>query len=44
MSNELETWETPELTVYGDVAALTLKDKHYGNTDGFTYNGVPISG
>jgi hypothetical protein len=43
--NDQKTWETPSLTVYGDVAALTqLKDKHYGVTDGFTFNGVPISG
>lgn len=44
MSNDQQAWETPELTVYGDVTALTLKDKRYGTSDGFTYNGVPISG
>jgi hypothetical protein len=44
MTNEQKTWETPALTVYGDVAALTLKDKHNGTSDGFTFNGVPISG
>lgn len=44
-SNAQKTWETPSLTVYGDVATLTLaKDKHYGVSDGFTFNGVPISG
>jgi hypothetical protein len=44
-SNDQKTWETPSLTVYGDVATLTLaKDKHLGATDGFTFNGVPISG
>jgi hypothetical protein len=44
-SSDQKTWETPSLTVYGDVATLTLtKDKHFGTTDGFTFNGVPISG
>ncbi|MCU1326411.1 MAG: hypothetical protein JWN34_1781 [Bryobacterales bacterium] len=44
MNNDQQNWETPALTVYGDVAALTLKDKRNGTSDGFTYNGVPISG
>jgi len=44
MTNNRQTWETPALTVYGDVAELTLKDKHTGTSDGFTFNGVPISG
>jgi hypothetical protein len=45
MNNDQRIWETPVLTVYGDVAALTLvKDKHVGTSDGFTFNGVPISG
>jgi len=44
MTNVQQTWQTPALTVFGDVAALTLKDKHNGTTDGFTFNGVPISG
>lgn len=44
-SNVQKTWETPALTVYGDVAELTLtKNKHMGTSDGFTYNGIPISG
>jgi hypothetical protein len=44
-SNDQKTWETPSLTMYGDVATLTLaKDKHMGVSDGFTFNGVPISG
>ena len=43
--NAQKTWETPNLTVYGDAAALTLvKDKHVGVSDGFTFNGTPISG
>jgi len=38
MTNE-KTWETPELTLYGDVAELTLaKSKHTGVSDGFTFN------
>lgn len=45
MINDQQTWETPALTVYGDVADLTLvKDKHNGTSDGFVFNGVPISG
>jgi hypothetical protein len=44
-SSDQKTWETPGLTVYGDVATLTLaKDKQHGSTDGFTTNGIPISG
>jgi hypothetical protein len=44
-SNDQKTWETPNLTVYGDVATLTLaKNKHLGSSDGCTFNGVPISG
>jgi hypothetical protein len=44
-SLDQKAWETPTLVVYGDVATLTLtKDKHFGKTDGFTFNGVPISG
>ncbi|MES1261688.1 MAG: hypothetical protein ABUS49_08130 [Acidobacteriota bacterium] len=40
-----QIWETPNLTIYGDVTELTLaKDKHNGTSDGFTFNGVPISG
>ena len=42
--NDQKTWETPTLTVYGDVVELTLKNKTSGNSDGFTYNGIPISG
>ena len=45
MQNTQKTWETPNLTVYGDAATLTLvKDKHVGVSDGFTFNGTPISG
>jgi hypothetical protein len=44
-TNDQKTWETPCLTVYGDVATLTLvTNKHLGHSDGFTFNGVPISG
>ena len=42
--NDQKSWETPTLTVYGDVVELTLKNKVYGPTDGNTFNGVPISG
>jgi hypothetical protein len=44
MTNDRQTWETPTLTVYGDVVELTLKAKRTGTSDGFTFNGVPISG
>jgi hypothetical protein len=44
-ANQEKNWETPVLMVYGDVAELTLaKNKHTGVSDGFTFNGVPISG
>jgi hypothetical protein len=44
-TTEQKTWETPSLTVYGDVKTLTLVvNKHVGTSDGFTFNGVPISG
>lgn len=43
--NAQKTWETPDLTVYGDAAELTLvKNKHRGITDGFTFDGTPVSG
>jgi len=45
MNTEKKTWSVPNLTVFGSVEKLTLlKDKHLGPTDGFTFNGVPISG
>jgi hypothetical protein len=37
-------WTQPELTVLGNVETLTLKNKVLGTTDGFVFNGVPISG
>jgi hypothetical protein len=44
-SVDQKDWVTPELTVYGDAATLTLvKDKHMGVSDGYTFNGTPISG
>jgi hypothetical protein len=41
-----KTWSNPELTVYGSVETLTLqaKNKRQGVSDGFTFNGLPISG
>lgn len=45
MPTNNNVWTTPALTVYGDVTELTLaKEKHRGVSDGFTFNGVPISG
>ena len=44
-SIDQKDWVTPELTVYGDAATLTLvKNKHAGVSDGYTFNGTPISG
>jgi hypothetical protein len=44
-TRDTKPWETPILIEYGDVAELTLaKSKHLGLSDGFTFNGVPISG
>jgi hypothetical protein len=38
-------WTQPQLILLGDVKELTLaKNKHYGVTDGFLFNNVPISG
>lgn len=39
-------WTKPQLTVLGDVETLTLtlKDKKFGATDGFTFQSNPISG
>jgi hypothetical protein len=38
------SYEAPSLTVLGTVAELTLWcDKRYGSSDGFTFQGSPIS-
>ena len=41
-----KTWSEPTLTVFGNVEALTLqpKSKSVGLSDGFTFNGLAISG
>lgn len=44
MDKQKKTWSAPSLVVFGSVETLTLKDKHFGTNDGFTLNGVPISG
>jgi hypothetical protein len=37
-------YEAPELIVIGSIAALTLGvDKKYGDSDGFTFMGQPIT-
>ena len=33
----------PALTVLGSLHALTMQDKKYGHSDGFTFMGVDIS-
>lgn len=40
-----KAWETPKLTVHGDVAALTkdgIPPKMYGGSDGATYQQQPV--
>lgn len=47
MTNETkkQAWTEPELTVFGSVETLTLqKNKSLGVSDGFTFNGLAISG
>lgn len=44
MPIQKKTWSTPILTAFGSVEKLTLKNKTSGVSDGFTFNGVPISG
>jgi hypothetical protein len=41
-----KTWTAPALSVFGSVETLTLqpKNKRQGVSDGFTFNGLPISG
>jgi hypothetical protein len=36
-------YEAPALRIVGSVHALTLQDKTYGPTDGFTLMGVAIT-
>jgi hypothetical protein len=42
-NNTDRAYEPPALEVLGTVADLTLVDKKYGDTDGFTFQGVPIA-
>ena len=44
--NDKKQWTQPQLTVLGDVETLTLqlKDKKFGATDGFSFQGNPVSG
>jgi hypothetical protein len=38
------SYEAPSLSVLGTVAELTLWcDKRYGSSDGFTFQGAPIT-
>jgi hypothetical protein len=36
-------YDPPRLTPLGSVHELTLVDKNYGPTDGFTFQGSPIA-
>jgi hypothetical protein len=37
-------YEAPELVILGSVVELTLDtDKKYGDSDGFTFMGIPIT-
>jgi hypothetical protein len=38
------TYEAPTLSVLGSVSELTLDiNKKYGDSDGFTFQGIPIT-
>jgi hypothetical protein len=39
--NKLYT--APRLTVYGTLEELTMQDKTWGSSDGFTFQGVSIT-
>jgi hypothetical protein len=42
--NGMDTgYEPPVLEEIGSLHELTLQDKTYGSTDGFTFQGVPIT-
>jgi hypothetical protein len=44
MEVQAPAYEAPALTVLGTVHELTLlQDKTVGPTDGFTFNGIPIT-
>jgi len=36
-------YERPELKDLGSLQALTQQDKQFGQSDGFTLNGIPIT-
>lgn len=36
-------YEAPRLTVLGSLHALTMQDKKYGQSDGFTFMGASIT-
>jgi hypothetical protein len=41
---EKKTYVAPQLTVHGTVAQITAQqNKGYGNSDGFMFQGTPIS-
>lgn len=44
-SEPKKAWESPTLIVYGSVESLTQQctNKAYGPTDGFTFQGSPIT-
>jgi hypothetical protein len=42
-SDSRQPYEAPALKVVGAVGALTLQDKKFGPTDGFTLRGVAIT-
>jgi hypothetical protein len=42
--NKKKQWAQPQLTVLGNVESLTLKNKQYGTSDGFLFQGNAISG
>ena len=40
MENDKAKWEVPELTEFGKVEELTLKDKKLGGSDDFAIGGI----
>jgi hypothetical protein len=37
-----KVYSEPQLVVHGTIEEITLGDKTYGPTDGFTFQGAPI--
>lgn len=42
-TTEKPEYEAPSVSVLGSLHALTMQDKKYGSSDGFTFMGVDIT-